>query len=63
MSPSSERLIKELKNLENTSHAKVNKMHDEKGKRPVGLELQDQEFQSINWVLDLLVDEFESISI
>ncbi|XP_059316093.1 uncharacterized protein LOC132066921 [Lycium ferocissimum] len=59
------KLAEELKNLGigSTSHAKVNKIHDEKGKRHVEFESQDQEFPNINWVSDLLVDEFEGTSL
>lgn len=55
------KLIEELKNhvIGSTSHAKVNKMYDEKGKRPVEFDSHDQEFSNINWISDLLVDEFE----
>ncbi|KAK4353876.1 hypothetical protein RND71_026070 [Anisodus tanguticus] len=55
------KLVEELKNLEigSTSHATVNKIHDEKGKRPVEFKSQNQEFPNINWISDLLVDAFE----
>ncbi|MCE3215207.1 hypothetical protein HAX54_001264 [Datura stramonium] len=50
------KLVEELKNLEieNTSHVKVNKIYNEKGKRPVEFESQDQEYPNINWVSDLV---------
>ncbi|KAK4358810.1 hypothetical protein RND71_021039 [Anisodus tanguticus] len=55
-------LVEELKNLKigSTSHSKVNKIHDEKGKRLVEFESQDQEFPDINWVSNLLMDEFDT---
>ncbi|MCD9559500.1 hypothetical protein HAX54_017463 [Datura stramonium] len=60
-SASHAKLAEELKNLEigSTSHGKVNKIYDEKGKRLLEFESQNQEFSNINWVSDLLVDEFE----
>ncbi|KAM3281905.1 zinc finger CCCH domain-containing protein 24-like [Capsicum chacoense] len=59
------KLIEELKNLEigSTSHAKVNKTNDEKGTNSVEIESPDQEFRNINWISDLLVDEFDGISL
>ncbi|MCD7447046.1 hypothetical protein HAX54_021679 [Datura stramonium] len=55
-SASHAKLIEELKNLEigTTSQAKVNTMHDIKGKRHVEFESGDQEFSNINWVANLL---------
>ncbi|PHU18063.1 hypothetical protein BC332_13758 [Capsicum chinense] len=59
------KLIEELKNLEigSTSHAKVNKTNDEKGTSSVEIESPDQEFRNINWISDLLVDEFDGTSL
>ncbi|XP_015159867.1 zinc finger CCCH domain-containing protein 24-like [Solanum tuberosum] len=66
-STSHSKLIEDMKNLEigSTSHAKVNIMDDEKGKKSVEFEFEseDQEFQNFNWVTDLLMDEFEDTSL
>ncbi|XP_015161971.1 zinc finger CCCH domain-containing protein 2-like [Solanum tuberosum] len=44
------KLIEQVKNLElgSTSHAKMNKIYDDKGKRSVEYELRDQKFSNIN---------------
>ncbi|TMX02157.1 hypothetical protein EJD97_022497 [Solanum chilense] len=57
-STSHSKLIEELKNLEigSTSHAKVNIIDDEKGKKPVECEFEEEN-QNFNWVTDLLVDD------